>query len=77
MRGHFRAKTAIFVSLKSFKKKTKQKKKQYEHQSELNKDIFSEHKLKPTYIYLRLASGRGRQTHHPYDSALNALSLSF
>ena len=75
MRGHFRAKTAIFVSLKSLKKKKKEK--QYEHQSELNKDIFSEHKLKPTYIYLRLASCRGRQTHHPYDSALNALSLSF
>ena len=47
------------------------------HKSELNKDIFSKHKLKPMYMYKRLVSGGGRRTHHPYDSALNALPLSY
>ena len=52
-------------------------KKQDEHKSELNKAIFSIHKLKPMYMYLRLVSGRGRRTHHPHDSALNALPLCY
>ena len=50
------------------------KKKQDEDKSELNKRVFSKHK--PMYVYLRLVSGRGRRTHHPHDSALNALPLS-
>ena len=52
-------------------------KKQDEHKSELNKAIFSIHKLKPMYMYLRLVSGRGRRTHHPHDSALNALPVCY
>ena len=44
----------------------------YLHKSELNKDIFIKHKLKPMNIYLR----QEHQTHYPYNSALNALPLS-
>ena len=51
----------------NFRRHAGEFKKQDEHKSELNKDIFSIHKLKPMYMYLHLVSGRGRRTHHSQD----------
>ena len=51
-------------------------KKQGDHKSDLNEDIFlNKHELKS--MYLRQVSSRKHRIHEPYGSALNALPLSY